>query len=70
MFSSQSGYTALMMASQQGETDVVDILLSVGATNEIKNQVSSYIGLDIGTIFFSNDTELKDTINSHYIYIP
>jgi len=50
LFSSQSGYTALMMASQQGETAVVDILLSVGATNEIKDQVSSYRGLDIGTL--------------------
>jgi len=39
-----------MLASQQGETDVVGILLTAGATTDIKDQVSSYIALDIGML--------------------
>ena len=41
---SQSGFTALMMACQEGEADVVDTLLRAGATIDIKDQVSRYRG--------------------------
>ena len=39
--SKQDGYTALMMASQNGQTEVVKLLLKEGADINIENQVGT-----------------------------
>ena len=45
VFSPQDGRTALMQASIKGHTDVVQLLLSIGAQVDLKDKVRHCINL-------------------------